>query len=335
MLGRMQMNNPKEKVIIFPKWKEDLEKQSLQAMQEKRFSDALEKLEQLLSHDINTHEILTGKIICLMELGRHEEAEEMCKELINLHNEHYHEYIHIYLTLLFQMSKYGELLEQLDMIFSQGNIPEPIKEQFSQLYEISKKLNQDKEEEEAAFHIDELEAALEAKNSILQWRAIAKAKSLPAEPHLGLLRDLLVDKEIHPVVKTEIVQWLQNQSINEDIAIEKLGKIVIFNPSTLTEIQGHHITNQISIRLKEIEQKNPSLYELIEKLLARYLYVRYPVMPENDQLEAVSNALKWLSRAYLSMGSDNIPFGSIDEETKFFIKEIQVCEKEYFSVLLD
>lgn len=331
----MQMKSSKEKVIMFPKWKEVLEKESLQAMQEKRFSDALDKLEQLLSHDINSHEILTGKVICLMELGRTEEAEAMCKQLIDLHNDHYYEYIHIYLTLLFQMSKYEELIEHLDRIFSAGDVPAPIREQFSQLYEISKKLNEDREEEEAAFHVDELEKAISETDPVLQWRAISKAKTLPASPHLGLLKELLEREDIHPVVKTETVQWLRIQQTDEEILVRKFGEELVVNPNSLTEIEGHHITNQILIRLKEIEQKNPSLFELVEKLLFRYLYVRYPILPENDQLAAVAEALKCLGTAYLSMETPHLENKSIDEETRFFVKEIQLCEREYFSVLFE
>src|SRR5690625_307338 len=70
---KVQRNN--EKIILFPKWREDLQAESLLALKEKRYTEALPKLNLLLAYNVNSHEIIIGKLICLMELGQYEEAQ--------------------------------------------------------------------------------------------------------------------------------------------------------------------------------------------------------------------------------------------------------------------
>src|SRR5690625_7874970 len=99
-------------VVLFPKWKTSLEESSLQAMKEKRYETALEKLDELLSYKVNHYEIIIGKIICLMELNRYNEAQNICEDMLQHKNEDYYHYLHIYLTLLFQTKQYDLLMEQ-------------------------------------------------------------------------------------------------------------------------------------------------------------------------------------------------------------------------------
>ena len=63
------MGLTQDNIILFPKWREMLEEESLQALKEKRYGTALKKLNKLIEHKVEDVEIFTGKLICLMELG--------------------------------------------------------------------------------------------------------------------------------------------------------------------------------------------------------------------------------------------------------------------------
>src|SRR5690625_5739355 len=80
--GVTYVQNRQENVILFPKWKTRLEDKSLQAMKEKKYEEALENLNKLLNYHVNNHEVIIGKLICLMELGRYEEAQDYCEEVL-------------------------------------------------------------------------------------------------------------------------------------------------------------------------------------------------------------------------------------------------------------
>jgi len=120
------------KVILFPKWKTQLEEESLTAIKEKEYGEALQKLNKLIRYNVLNHETLIGKLICLIELGNYEEAQHMCEELISRKSEYYYQYVHIYLTLLYQTSQYQLLMEQIEYEHEKDEIPDPYKEQFDQ-----------------------------------------------------------------------------------------------------------------------------------------------------------------------------------------------------------
>lgn len=69
-------------IILFPKWQKLLEEESIAAIKERHFDEALEKLNLLISYQVNNDEVFTGKLICLMELERYEEAQDLCESLL-------------------------------------------------------------------------------------------------------------------------------------------------------------------------------------------------------------------------------------------------------------
>ncbi|SDK41576.1 tetratricopeptide repeat protein [Sediminibacillus albus] len=329
------MKTKNDNVIIFPKWKDTLEEESLQALKEKRYEDALKKLNELIGHEIYSHEIFTGKIICLMELGKTEDAEELCRRLIAQEDDYYFEYLHIYLTLLFQMSEYKQLIEIIEDVFASKTVVEPFQSQLKQLSEMSKKLSQDKMDEQAYDYINELGKAVKAGDSFSQWRLLVQCRGLAVAPYIQFLKRLLKDQQIDPVVKTAIIEWMQEQQIDEDIAVDKLGFTITVNPSKLKGIDSHAVTKQIHVLMREVEQDNPSLFQLLENLLYRYLYVRYPVMPEEKDLVAISHALKIMGAQYLQLEAFENTYRKEAEafETDTYLKEIAESQKRYFSII--
>ncbi|WP_179107137.1 DUF3196 family protein [Sediminibacillus massiliensis] len=329
------MSRENDNVILFPKWKDALEEESLQALKEKRYEDALNKLNKLIEHDVHSHEVYTGKIICLMELGHYEKAEELCRELIDNEDAYYFEYIHIYLTLLFQMSHYEEIISLTDRIFQTKKVPESLKAQLWQLYEMSKKLHRDERQDEAAGLMDELKAAVNSGDSVKQWRVLVKCRELEVKPYLDYIKHLLINDSIDPVVKTAIVQWLQKQEIDESIEVGKFGNALCINPSKLKDMNDHPVTKQILVLLREVEQNNPSLYELLEKLLTRYIYVMFPFTPDEGRLLEIAQALKVMGAEYLHIdASPYLESEYIDiEDIKACVEEILSAEKHYFSII--
>ncbi|QTM99991.1 tetratricopeptide repeat protein [Sediminibacillus dalangtanensis] len=329
------MNTKQDKVIIFPKWKDALEEESLQALKEKRYEDALKKLDELIDHEIYSHEIFAGKIICLMELGETDEAEALCRHLVSLEDEYFFEYLHIYVTLLFQMSEYEQLIEIIDDVFSRKTVPEPMNSQLEQLAEMSTKLLQDKMDEEANDHINELSKAVKQGDPLRQWRIIVQSSNLKPTPYLRYLKQLLKDDRIHPVVKTAIMEWLAEQEVDSEIVVEKAESEISVNPADLKSVEDHPVTKQIKVLLREVEQENPTLYQLLEKLLYRYLYVRYPFMPGEGELIAVSHAIKIMGAKYLQLEGLYHTYkkqaGELDVDT--YMEEITQNEKSYFSII--
>src|SRR5690625_4082514 len=317
-------------VVLFPKWKTTLEESSLQAMKEKRYDDALEKLDELLSYKVNHYEIVIGKIICMMELNRYNEAQQICEDWMQYENDDYYHYLHIYLTLLFQTNQYELLMEQVEDELTKGSLPPLLEEQSRELYELSKKMKADVTISKAAEYIDSFKEAIHNDNHLEQWSLVEKMRKSKAKPDKRT-QSILQKEHIHPVVKTAIFQWLQETAVKEKVHIQKLGLALKVKPTEITELKKQKILKETVFYLEEMEQKNPSLMELLNKILYRYIYVRYPIMPPIEDAGVIAQALIHIGKEYIESGHNIIT--EPDELVATYLKEINLCESLFLSII--
>ncbi|MBM7597784.1 tetratricopeptide (TPR) repeat protein [Virgibacillus halotolerans] len=321
-----------DNVILFPKWKTALEKESLQALKEKRFEEALEKLNKLLSYDINDHEIVVGKLMCLIELGRFDEAQDICETLLLNKNkdDNYYHYVHIYLTILFQTNQFELLIEQVNHEFEDGSLPESIREQFQQLYDISWKMKENVIDEKSTVYFDDLLRAVKNEEHTKQWRLVENLRNMKSNPTDEVIA-LLENELVHPVTKTAIINWLREKEISQTVEIHKLNAQVNVKPMELLDIESNTAIKEIGLLINSIEQENPTLFTMIDQLLYRYAYVRYPLMPQEEDVPAIAEALRYIGEQYL-----NLPVNHADElndKVQHYIEEINMCESLYSSII--
>ncbi|WP_042223307.1 tetratricopeptide repeat protein [Oceanobacillus manasiensis] len=326
----MQQQSEKENVILFPKWKDVLEEESVQALKEKRYEEALTKLDQLLSYHVRSHEIIIGKLICLIELNRHTEAQNICEELLTEKDEHYYHYVHIYLTILFQTNQYELLMEQVEYELEMGEIPPQMEEQFQQLYKMSSKMKADLTVERSSTHLSGLTQAVEEENHSEQWRILENLRQMSALPTKNIPQ-MLTDEKVHPVTKTVIIQWLAESDYDQDVSIHKFGRELTVIPSVLEKLEDITILHQAKSLLEETEQKNPTLFEMLEKLLFRYLYVQYPILPPSEEVFQLAEAIKHVGQEYLGIHMEEDAPQS--DKMQQFSNEIKICDSLYLSII--
>lgn len=327
------MSNDEDNVILFPKWKNTLREEGFLALQEKRYIEALDKLNELLQYNTEDHEIIIGKLMCLMELGRYQEAEDMCEEIIqNKQVEHHYQYIHIYLTILFQTNKYNVLMDIIENELASENLPDVLREQFLQLYDMSEKMEMDVVEKKSSIYTEELLEAVSASNHDKQWRAIVQLRSMGVDPDSNTI-DLLVEEDIHPVIKTAIFCWLQESHYTRLVNVGKFGKKFTIKPHDIPEIPLTEAYKRILGHLHEVEQGNPTLYHFLEKLLYRYFYVHYPILPLGEDSELVAESLKIIG--YQIMNQQEISPIEKHEKAIQYMEDILNCEQLYLSIIED
>ncbi|MDY0408596.1 tetratricopeptide repeat protein [Virgibacillus soli] len=326
------MQQPSQNIILFPKWKEQLENESLQALHEKRYKEALEKFNKLIHYAITSHEILIGKIICLIELEKYEEAEEMCLHAMSQRDTNYYHFVHIYLTILFQTNQYDLLMDTVEEALSnKTKIPVIIQEQFQQLYDMSVKIKQDLISEQSVELISELFEAIQTNDFIKQWVHIENLRSIKAIPTKKVIQ-LLKNDDIHPVVKTAIFQWLQSVNFSDFIHITKFGASLHLNPLDIPDLKALSTIKQTMLLFANLEQKNPSLFDILEQLLYRYVYVWYPFIPSHQDVMEIAEALKYIGNQYL-YGENDAYEVEMESKTGKYIEEIEMCEKLYLSII--
>src|SRR5690625_7528204 len=108
-----------------------------------------------------------------MEISRYEKAQDLNEELLELHNDNYYHYVHIYLTILFQTNQYDVLMEQVEYELESEEIPLSIEEQFIQRYNMSEQMNIDLLKEKSTEYIIEL---AEAVNDRKDRKSVVKGK---------------------------------------------------------------------------------------------------------------------------------------------------------------
>ncbi|WP_339214456.1 tetratricopeptide repeat protein [Ornithinibacillus sp. FSL M8-0202] len=327
------MNHEDENIILFPKWGMTLKEEGFQALQEKRYHDALTKLNELLQYHIHDHEVIIGKLMCLMELGRYQEAEELCESMIeNKQEEHYFHYVHIYLTILFQTNKYDVLMDLIEVELASENLPAMLREQFIELYNLSEKMESDIVEKQSTIFIEELLEAVSLSNYEKQWQTIIRLRSMEAELDNRVIQ-LLGQNEVHPVVKTAIFCWLQEQHVTKQVDVEKQGVKITVKPHDVPEIAIHPTFKGTLAHLHEVEQENPTLYQFLHQLLYRYCYVQYPILPPESDTELLAESLKMIG--YQIMDQQGLP--SMQDKGKILLyrDDILTSEQLYLSIIED
>ncbi|MBM7541807.1 DUF3196 family protein [Amphibacillus cookii] len=326
------MNRQHDNVVLFPKQKQDLEKNAYQAMQDKQFADALNYLNQLIAHGVTDQEVALGKLTCLIELGRQKEAEQMCEDLIAKQDDNYFSYINIYATLLFQFHKHKEVAELLDETLEHGHIPSSLKGQLKKLYEVNQPLVNEQVEQEVNVTKHELEEAIDNHDTMAQWHLINHLQRADIKPYIDLFANMLVEENIHPVIKTVIVSLLQAESINQEFEVVKFSQRLTINPSVFPYMNKHPFRLKLKETLADLEQKDPSFYRFSNQLIDRYFYVHYPFVPKMDEIDAMNQAVIAIVKASFD------PQTGIDEsaysiEVLEKINRMIACEQIYFSIM--
>lgn len=317
-------------IILFPKWQKMLEEESIAAIKDRHFEAALDKLNLLINYQVRNHEIYTGKLICLMELERYEEAQELCEALLLEKNENYYQYIHIYLTLLFQTNQYGLLMEIASTELESGNVPQSLVEPFKQLYEMSGKMRIDIEIDRSNTYLESLYDAVSQDNHIEQWRLINKLSKRDMPPSEKVV-SLLANEHVHPLNKTAIFMWIQRKGVTKPVDIHKFGIHIKMIPAETPALEECTITKHVYSFINNLEQNNPSLFQLVETLFKHYLYVLYPISPPDSDAKSIAEALVAIGNEYLNI-TDKAASRDTQKQ-KRYINEIKTSDMLYSSII--
>lgn len=327
------MRSENNNIILFPTLKKKLEKESLEALKSKRFETALEKLNKLLTYQVNDYEIITGKLICLMELNRYNEAQELCEKLIQKESDHYYQFLHIYLTILFQTNQFGLLMEQVELELEKGSLPDVYRNQFMQMYEMSEKMKIDIQLQQSNEWIDELQQAISEEEHSKQWQLIEKLKKEKAVPHEETTA-LLLNPEIHPVVKTALFVWMKEAGVHKKIEVHKFNMKLAISPKDTPDIKEQDTYKQIVFSIRRVEDQNPALYQMIEQILYRYAYVLYPFLPPHHDADYIGEALVQIGTKYLNIhNSPDDTRETAEQKVRDYIETITMCDSLYMSIM--
>ncbi|SEO78862.1 hypothetical protein SAMN04488134_1139 [Amphibacillus marinus] len=325
------MDQQHKNVVLFPKQRKELEQQAEQALHRKQFVEALKIFEQLIDYGITERDISMGKLTCLIELGRHRDAEDLCEELIAREDDDYFSYINIYATLLFQFHKHKEVGQLLEEVLGNEQIPEQLHNQLKKLFEVNQPLVDEQLEREMLVTKRELEEALDNQDTMAQWHLVNHLQRMNLAPYFTLFEKMLINEAVHPVVKTVIVGLLQAQSIDRLFKVGKFNQQRTINPIQIPFMNDHPFQLELKKRLSSIEDNDPSFYRFSNQLIDRFFYVNYPMVPSMDEVDILKDAIVALVKA--SYHSNQQQADHLSSEVKDRMNQILECEQIYFSLM--
>lgn len=317
-----------QKLVLFPKLKAELKEKANQKFREKKFEEALEVFNHLLEYNETEHEIIFGKLLCLLELRKFESAQELCEEKLLEKSKFYFDFLNIYVTILFQTEQYELLLAQLDFEMNKEHLPPYLSEQFLYFY------NQSKEMIEEGKFLEEESLVRQFKEAIKQEDTPRQIKILNEFLSKGLtikdgVYNLLTDDQIHPLTKTKLFQCLQKGAFKQEVTISKFNQSITLRPSETPSIEEEAIYHKALRLVESKSDKDPVLRKMLEEMLYRYFYVLYPLLPEEKEVETILKAMSLILRQSLY----EVKPTKKDEGLISVIKTIYKIEALYLSVM--
>lgn len=276
-----------KKVVLHPSSAQTLMENSLQAIEEEDFQSALTNLEQLLAHGIENFQINIGKIICLIQLGEQRDAILFCEEVMeDKENEHFFDYLFYYVTLLFEANEYAKLIAYIDDLEENMDIDPAFRASYEEIYEMCVEMN-------ARQALELWEVFLEnlaEKNFPLSWIAFHDWANCQV-PMPDSFKNLLANKDIHPIIQTEILLHLKRVNINHHVTVHKYDEVRTIDTNMLPGVEDNPLFQEVLKQIQSLEQENPSQHEAMISMLHHFMYVHYPfAFPEKD-IEKLIEAL--------------------------------------------
>ncbi|NIK11217.1 tetratricopeptide repeat protein [Alkalibacillus almallahensis] len=327
------MSDDKQDVVMFPRWRKELENKTYEAIQKKYYEEALLHIKKLEDFNEASHDIITAKVIAYVELARYDEAISLCRRLMREDQDHYYKYLHIYLTILFQTSQYQDLIELLDEIFETETVPFEYQDAFQQLYDVSADMRASASETESVEHINHFIEALENGNFQEQWKLLSYHRKHEVDPYLEMVKPYLSDTRLNPVIKTGILQWFMEEKVEEAVEVEKFGESDHVRPVELSDVLDTSFAKSVIHYLEDVEQNDPTLFEFLKQILYRYLYIKFPFVPQPTQnnVTDLGEAVLLLAQQYLQLNEGVDKHQEATPEQQEWMKDIERLEKIYFS----
>jgi len=313
-----------DNIVLFPKRNNKNIKLAYDAFEAQHYEEASQRLEALVENDIYSFEIHVKLITSLMKIKQFHVAKEYAFDFLDLYSgDQYITIAEMCIQIYFELNDYSnarmlinEVLE-MDVAF-----------EFRGKIQMLAAICYEQDELNGKKILAALEQAYKEQNYIDQWRLMSKWKSLHIKPDQQLATYLQHDA-IHPMIKTNILLEFIKHSHSEPITINKFNQVMKIVPNDISYVWEQAYPEKLISSMEFVEQKDPTLFNIIENLVYHYFYVIFPFEPGQDQFDALQRAFYIVGRNHLALQEVNEP---VDLNIATHIKNIQTCHYLYMSL---
>jgi Tfp pilus assembly protein PilF len=293
LLERAKMNKDKNgKVILFPRVKERLVEEGLEALQAKRYEEALYFFSEAEQLGERRFSVQLSMAVCHYELGNFHEAERRLRVLLQ-ENEGNTDLLQMYLSILMQTQRYEQAETVIRDALRHHPLPASLRENLLNLFHFVQKMNKRPLPSAEPAKVERL---LKSNDITKHMQVIRQLEKEDIAPVLPLLKQYLINETNSPIVKTMLLRLLTLKNIEDAVTVEKFGKRIEVIPAMLNEQAETAFAAKLLERLEHcLASENPSLYDVAAEIWLRYTYVLYPFSPEPAASQAWMAALHFVA----------------------------------------
>lgn len=298
-------NQQTNKIVLFPNLHERLITKGLEELSNKKFNLAAQLFIQAREYDIENYEVNMGLLVSLVELQQYEEARELCHELLRIGIGDYFKIMSIYLMVLLQLNEHDEMVETIELLFQENQIPFDKIEHFEKMLSFSKKVLEERkaESERHEEHLQrkfQQEGLFNDKSDQQLLDTITKLSQMNIRPFIDEIQHYLQQEETHPFFKTMLLNILKEQEYSQPVEVKKLTQIKSIIPTELPELKEQEYFKRVYGLLdNELSQNDPSLLDMTQSLLERHHFLLYPFEP-TQEVTSMTAAYHALAEEYMT-----------------------------------
>ncbi|SLL32456.1 Uncharacterised protein [Mycobacteroides abscessus subsp. abscessus] len=280
----------KDNVIFFPDLDKRLLQKGLDAIQEKRFKEAISYLEEAKERNPFHNDINIGLILSYYELGLLDQAKHLAKEMLKAGQGDYIYVLDLYIMILVQLHEYEEIVTTIEVLLEDHQIPANKIEHFSRMLTFSRRMADSSPMTEKG---DFREEPIGVKGDLMgiedpqeQMLLIAKMSSQNIRASIEEVTQFLQDDGKNPFLKTMLINILREQEYEKEVVIHKFNRSLTVKPTDLEDMKEQEQYKKIiSILIDYVESNDPVLFENIKMLLERQFFLLYPLVLEDDNMQ--------------------------------------------------
>lgn len=280
----------KDNIIFFPDLDKRLLQKGLDAIQEKRFKEAISYLEEAKERNPFHSDLNIGLILSYYELGLLDQAKYLAKEMLKEGQGDYIYVLDLYIMILVQLHEYEEIVTTIEVLLEDHQIPVNKIEHFSKMLTFSRKMA----DSSPLTETDDLrEEPLGVKEDLMaiedpqeQMMLIAKMSSQNIRASIEEVKQFLLEDGKNPFLKTMLINILREQEYEKEIVVHKFNRSLTVKPTELEDIKEQEQYKKImTILIDYVESNDPVLFENIKMLMDRQFFLLYPVMHEDYNVQ--------------------------------------------------
>ncbi|GAE30191.1 tetratricopeptide repeat protein [Halalkalibacter hemicellulosilyticus] len=281
----MDKRERKANVILYPGLVKRLIEKGMDSLKDKDGQKALQYFVDAELYESENQQVIFGKMLSLIELGRLQEALIHSKQLLHAGASEYYEVLQVHISLLVQLGDYNEVVQLLEAVLTEEKLPSQYAESFYQLLHFSRQMIQDgewapsvKEEDSIS---EKVQPMLFAESVELQASAISMLRESDAPDATSLLIEYIKKENNDPVLVSLALQLLRDKGLHTKVTYKKGTQTLEVNPSEIDQDGLETFQRAVDKKLEQlVESEDPILLEIARQLCVTYMLAIYPHYPE-------------------------------------------------------